>query len=295
MPARIRLVGAASVIVFVAAGCAQQSGTDENAEPAIGAVPVITEPSQVRLPLDPYRQTDDQIRLFSKAHQILSRDCMRRFGLDWTVSAPPQSTGQDTVKSGVLTTADAAKYGYHNPDSAITKTGNEASAQITPDQQAVFTGKGPSTFAGQPVPPGGCAGEANTKLTGTAGDPTNAHGPIVSRLATDAYTRTTKDSRVRMVVNAWTACMKKAGFDYANPDNAGDDVRWRGQTPSDLEFSTAKADAACRQETNYTGVFVTVETAYQERLIEKNSQQLDAEKKSAETALRNATKVIGGG
>jgi hypothetical protein len=214
---------------------------------------------------------------------------MARFGFQ--VKAPPATAplfARNERRYGLADLDRAQTFGYHVPE--LTSRAKQE-PELSPEAYTVASGTGPATVKGQPVPQDGCLGEAKRKLTAGAAAPTDPR--LVDRLGIDANQRAKNDSRVRKVEADWSACMKAAGYDYRESMAANDDPSFGGEKISDREIATATADVRCKIQANLVATYAAVETAYQQRLIRRNSVQLNVTKAELDTRLKNASRVLG--
>jgi hypothetical protein len=267
-------------------------------EPTLATVPVVRSAADLVFPLDSYLVTPEQQHAVTDAINILGRDCLRRFGLEWPAA---RVSGTATVnlnarRYAVIDPAKAAVEGYHAVDIIKQERAiqEQTSTAVKPSNDAmnVWAGRGERSFNGEPVPSGGCAQEATRKLTDglPAADP-----KLPEQLQLDAHARTVKDSRVLAVFRAWSDCMRKRGFDYPDPFVANDDQRWQTQAISREEIDTAVADVDCKLESNVAGTLLAVESAYQRRLIDEHTTELDAVRNFLTAEVANAARVVAGG
>lgn len=263
--------------VLLLAACAP----DSPAEPAIGPIPVVRSGTDIVLPLDSYVQTGPQMRLLTKAMTVAGNRCMRRFGLEWPAdeSIPEFSNAR---RYGIL---DAAT-GYHDGAEAIPRP------LLSKSTTDVWLGEGRTEYNGQPVPRGGCAGEALRKLKPGI---EKIKAGLPQKLQWQSHGMTKQDSRVAEVFTRWSSCMRARGFDYRDPSAAAGDQRWRTGQAGAAEIATAVADVACKKETNTAGVMLAVETAYQQGLIAGHAADLTAVMAYAEKELQIAHQVIAEG
>ncbi|GLH97643.1 hypothetical protein [Phytohabitans aurantiacus] len=288
---------AVAALVVVLVGCTKDASDDAD-EPAIDAVPVIRSSSELVLPLDDFAQTEDQEHAITDAVNILGRQCMKRFGLDWPAARVSGSFEVDPYarRYSIIDVEKASVEGYHAVD--IIKR-QRALAELdanapTPSREAmnVWAGRGQSSYNGEPVPAGGCAKEATDKL---AGGVREADLALVQRLQVEARGRTMADSRVVKVFAAWSACMKDEGFSYPDPFAANDDQRWQSETISAEETATAVADVKCKDKANVVGTMLAVERAYQRRQVEQHGTELTAVKAYVQARAATAGRVLASG
>ncbi len=290
-------------LVFLAAIAACDGGDkpSDNGEPALGAIPTVRTASEIVLPLDSYLPDDSTQRTISAAQNILLRQCVARFGLEFPISLGGDSTTSPNLNARryfVFEEAKAQTDGYHLSREArdemdrVAAERNAGRVEISSDVRNIVEGKGPTTFNGQPVPQGGCSKEAAAKLGGDGVDTIKLN---VQGLRHESYGRMMADSRVSAVNALWSKCMKELGFDYPDPKAANEDRRWSADEPSKVEIDTAVADAKCKNKHNVVGVMLAVETAYQKRIIDQKAAELNEVKSLYTAQAANAAKVIASG
>ncbi|RAO28342.1 hypothetical protein PSN13_05575 [Micromonospora saelicesensis] len=252
----------------------------------------VTQVDSFALPLDAYKAVGEQDLAIDRARNRLLVACLSRFGFD--VEPPPLSLDpltQNEKRYGITDASRAAQYGYREPE--VDQQVRPADPELSLEAQAVISGEGQDALGGQQVPEGGCAGEAGRKLS--EGSPTatdaDADSDIVVKLDQDARKRTEKDSRVREVFSAWSSCMKESGYNYSGPMDANDDRTFMTPTPTEKEIAVAVADVECKRRTNLVNVWASVETAYQQRTIERNRSVLEQVKQNLELQLTRAAQV----
>lgn len=277
----------------VVAGCSLSKPDDQqrnDGEPPLGQLLNVTDLRSFALPLDPYRLKRENLLSSNKAEHLLTKECMARFGFNWAIpeAATPPVTGAER-RYGLADQRTAESQGYHNTPIAR-GTRREADDAMPPAAKVVLTGEGSRSHAGQQVPDGGCLGEARRKLA--AGAPEVPNARLGDTLATESYQRTLGDSRVRAVNAKWSACMKRAGHDYADPSKANNDAEFAGPRPTARELTVAVADVRCKVETNLINIMASVESAYQRRALERNAETLAAVRKGIEIREVNGSKVL---
>lgn len=310
------------------------------AEPVISAIPVIESTAAIRLPLDAYELTYDERAAVALTEARLVRACAARFGVNFDIPADQVLANAigagtyDTNKSrhahryGHNDIAVVREHGYLVPPGLPGQPSGEWIDPITNDPYIWVVMNGlepgpqppelggasgrlegsyptglerPSDIDGDPLPQGGCAGEAASVLSGDG----EVYDDIyVENLNDEPYFLALEDSRVAAVTEAWSACMAEKGYDYDAPEDASIDPAWfavgpdgtidESQRPKPEEIVTAVADVECQQSVNYLGVHVTVESAYQEQLIEEHFQDLELNYRNAQAMLQRANAVSGG-
>lgn len=305
-------VGVGLALLVTAAACTS-SGQDRKGgsttPPTIGPVPSASTPVGLVLPLSHYELTGAQEVFVNKATTTLVNQCMRRFGFaDFSLDGGGPVAGhgdQMARRYGPVSDAKAAAaYGYHlTPDQAagVGKSSGGPRQQFSQAENAVLTGtagNGPAApnqtqgagkaGNGQAIPAGGCYGEANRAI----GSEDKADTLVPQKLAFTSYSQSQNDSRTKEVVAAWSTCMKGKGYNLTGPVDAAKAFNLEGPvTPTEIQ--QAVTDVACKQQVGLVGVWFSVESAYQQRLIEQNSQQLDAVRKLLDDKLRNAARTLG--
>ncbi|WP_250030818.1 hypothetical protein [Paractinoplanes maris] len=279
-------LGLAATVATIGA-CTTAPAVAQSGEPSTSTIPTVRSGADIVLPLDAYLLTDEQQKKLDTAVTAIGRDCLRRFGLAWPENRPAalDGTPRNARRYAVVEPAKAKTIGYHPPATAPRPV-----AQEKPSAEAmnVWAGRGEQTFRGQPVPAGGCAGEAVRQLTRGAPE---ADPGIAERLQLETYKQTKADSRVVRVFAEWSRCMRAKGYSYPDPYAAAGDQRWQTARADPAEITVATADVACKAETNLAGVMLAVETAYQNRVAAQQADKLAAIKAYFETELANADRL----
>ncbi|MGW6457813.1 hypothetical protein ACWF94_18195 [Streptomyces sp. NPDC055078] len=117
----------------------------------------------------------------------------------------------------------------------------------------------------------------------------------VFNLRGETQSKAGDDSRVRCVFAQWSACMKKNGYEVSDPTGVASQLGCEDAAlSSPAAITTAKADVACKKKVNLVGVAYAVESAYQQRLVDKNAETLQLVRKQAERRIRLAASLTGG-
>ncbi|WP_018684441.1 hypothetical protein [Actinokineospora enzanensis] len=283
------------VSVLLVSGCA--GGDEPEGEPTLGTILVVTSGSGITLPLDSYRETPTQLATVDSARDILVRDCMAGFGFDWPTfrHEPDPDLGR---RYGIIDRTEVSQYGYRVPPELQGGTNAPAPGlNETAASRAVLYGQGQA--AGKPVPEGGCAAEADRQLgyqVKVLKDGYREVRDFVGELDQEGSAQHYADSRVAEANARWSECMKQAGYEYRTWRDANNDERFsQGAVAGPEELKVATADVDCKTRTNLPGVSLAVETAYQNRLIEKNAEALADVKRRLDDRVRHATELVSGG
>lgn len=312
VPVRKLLPLALTALLAVTA-CQSGAGGDGAADDARGLNTMDSLPLQAYLP----DQESGGTKAIDRAQWILTGRCMLRLGFTGFQTFDVRSvestypvrqgtaTGSSKVGDDTPYGADdpdlAAEYGYHKRPA---EEPTERPLEWPADQYAALTGRfesGDSHRAhGNPIPDGGCLGEANRKLYGSGPAPAEIGGiritgyyTVVMKLWSDARARAMRDPAWKKADRAWATCMKDKGLRYADPDKASTDIDWvRTEKPSAKEKETAAADARCKLDTGYIEAVHAVETRAQRAAIDENTKVLEGRRAVQERALATARQVI---
>lgn len=307
--ASVSLFGIFLVIGIASTACTAGGDGEQAEEPAIGTVQVVTDASQITLPLDAYiLATDDYLTVQRAAWQMIS-DCVERFGGVYSMSEEAFVASLGVADLG---SSNARRYGLMDPDSA-----SQYGYNLSPDQQppaAEERGSGwdpsdtelllvrgtesgvsadelPTDVEGDRLPEDGCQGEATR--AGSAGLEAPPNLQLPNELSMESHDRSQNDSRVRDAMDDWSGCMAESGYDYATVWEAND-AEWPDPVQSE-EIATAAADVACKVDTNLAGVWSTVESAYQERMIGEDIEALEAIGEYNQARAGRAADILAGG
>jgi hypothetical protein len=269
---------AALILVVLVAGCSAQStmehgrsassrAEDLRGEPAVGPAQAVLDNAALRLPVEDYLPTVDQNDRLARAQVALIQACLHRWGFGYDVVPVPSGrygpTSLTDRRYGITDLALASRYGYGlGPRDPALMT-RPSPPKLDPDGVTVLSGQGRSVVAGLAVPAGGCIGEASRQLAGSLSSADLRRG---SDLQAASFGQSRVDSRVRAVFQAWSSCVARSGYRYADPLAAAADPAFTG--PADQhQLDVAAADIACKASTNLVGVWFTVEAAYEARAI----------------------------
>jgi hypothetical protein len=285
------------------------SADAENSVPDVSATPVLQSANDKPLPLDAYLLTGDQLEVLTKAQNSLVSQCMKRFGLTYSLPSVTGQLNDDGPKTridgryGPQNAQRAAQWGYHPEGGAPKRDGvpwGKPGGQETPEAMTALRGTsdkakkygpGGQKINGRKVPDHGCLGEAARTLTGKADGSIGDHQLAID-LKFQTLERSLQDERTQAVFRKWSACMKERGFSYKDPLDALGDKAWsKTPMPTQREIQVATADSECRKEHNVVGVWYAVDYAYQEQAVDKNAEVLDSVGKSIEARMKAAAQA----
>lgn len=283
--------------VFLLVACTGSSASSNEAdEPSVTMLNDV-DMSSFSLPLDAYWLSNEDRRLQSAASFRLYERCMSGFGFSVTKDSGtplPEGWGDNERRYGIHDLGEAQRYGYKASFDVegLNQTPREATV-VSPEQDAVARGVGPSTYGGMSVPEGGCLGEASRGVGGETGalkpDSVSLRKDMLSM---ESSTRSQADSRVRAAFSDWSDCMSSEGFDYTDPSKANNDPAFATDRPSTQEVSVAVADVRCKAESDLIDTWASVETAYQNQIIEQNAAALAEARDAADEIRRRSAEVM---
>jgi hypothetical protein len=288
----VRAVVAASAVTFLLAGCSLASDGGDQAVSSDSK-----DPQSWVLPIQSYLPTEREQGQLSQAKKILIGDCMKGFGFTWTPAPDLPRVGPKTLtdwRYGIHDMALAEQRGYKADaeeqaayDAAVEKGAVDGTTADGPDAKTLSGDI--REVDGKKVPEGGCVGAANQEIDA---DAIQARAAV--ELANAAFVKSKEDPKVVKAFADWSACMKRSGYDYEQPLDASDDSKFSGTEVSSEEIATATADIRCRQKTDVAWVWFQAESALQKSAIEQHAEQLSAERKKIDAAVRNASKIVKG-
>ncbi|MFI6253648.1 hypothetical protein [Streptomyces sp. NPDC051016] len=296
-----QLSAVAAVAALVLTGCSRASG-DDPAPPAGSRARDLTYAEDLRI---------------SDAEQRLVARCMARHGFGYWTDRPlslaesrPLGYVQDDVRwartygYGSRITAEEDRARLRNPNNAYRK-GLTATRQAAYD--TALDGGRRAEALRTDVPgggsvskrTGGCDGEAERTLYG---DPRTWFrlDTTASNLRPLYVGKLLHDRRFTAAVHAWSACMRRAGHPYPDPDAARQATREHPavQTRAEearsfaAETRIAVADATCAREVSLRSVGQAREAHYLARLDGEYGARLDAYRQVRLKALARAERIV---
>jgi hypothetical protein len=267
--------------------------------------------SDQRLPIERYLLTARQYGEVVQAQQVLASRCVARYGLTF---APPSSSGgqagtgdgndtpANTVRRyGIADPVAAARYGYHLPDSERPKPGDGEPKQPAP-VLLVLTGtadgnsdpRSPAaqatSYRGRRVPAGGCLAEAARQLGSRSGALDDAQ--LAREVNDSSFERTMSQPDAARAIRSWSACMKAAGYGYADPTQPpGTRLMEMGKASAE-ELAIATADVTCKRRTNLVGYWFTAEQGYQEAAVQQHAAEFAQIQAELQAMIKRAHEVL---
>ncbi len=269
------------LLVALAAGLVLPACTGGSVDvPKSIETPVLTNTSQINLPLLAYLPSDDENRLIDKAVARYQAQCAQRFGVTLQAEDNYIEPVIPQRRYGLVNRDEVEVYGYGMPpapgqeeDDDEKKEGVASPKQALEDE--VMTGKSSdgsrSTLKdsdGKPVPEDGCSKEGWDRVHG---DIPFDYDELPDNLMSKARNLLFSDPRYLEAEKDWAACMRKAGYEFEHLHEAGNSVQ-------DKDFETQKAMALlevdCSLEVNLPGRAMAIDVEHQYKLIKENEAQL---------------------
>jgi hypothetical protein len=301
----VRCVKSATVVVFAMMLMSCASGSDSS-EPEIGPINEVRSTAEVVLPLDAYGLNHKEYLTVRRAAWRLISRCVERFGGVYTMSESamlgdvPQFERPHERRYGLYDAESAATRGYNLPAEQL-PIDNQGRSSWDPSDAELLLVRGrtaggaevalPTDDQGRQLPEDGCQGEADRELAD--GTPVPANERLGNELSVEQARAAEADSRVRDVIAKWSECMARSGYQYETVWEPND--RAWPDPANDEEIATAKADVACKQETNLVGTWAAVETAYHERAIDERAEELTDVQTYSRALATNAARIVGQG
>jgi len=281
------------VLTTFLSACTPGVQSPEVPKPVVLTLPADLE--TIEYPLDAYRNEAERSGLIEWAWNKAAQRCLARFGSEVPVGMPqPEAPRSAESRYGMVNAEKATAHGYTGAplDRQPPMTLSE---RIPAQAVAIFDGTVTGQHNGEPVPQGGCRGEAARQIIPAA----NPY--FVQELEKTAGQRAAKDERLLGYVQKWSECMALAGFRYhfpSEPYQAWIGRAQPGKAPAPEQITTAIADVKCKVDTDFLRNWIAIEIAYQHQIIEEssaalahhvNAMTLAGERAAAVTAEANAS------
>lgn len=250
--------------------------TASNAGPRPGAMPRGNfTPPLVFLPLDRFRFSSAEELLITKAERTLSISCLAARG-----PQPARSQHADTQglgnrhdrRYGLLDPQLARAYGYH-----LAGPNPRRTPQAPPGQRRADEGL--------------CLTEARHALG--LQETREEDLELLARLDLESWSRAQDDVDVRTEMQAWSGCMRTAGYMYKDPFAASNDPRFSGDVATPLEIIVASRDVDCKRTTDLVSTWYAADRRYQDAVLATPQPQLDALDAAQQRQLAQARSVLG--
>lgn len=287
-------------VACVAAGCAagpERAGRSEGrTEPASVRLPKVSaEARRLVLPFDRYVLSLGEYYTVSNASDLLVEKCMKRHGYDWERIDRPLDAAEakNRRRYGVIESAVADRFGYHAPEKLLNPY-DVRQREEARERKLTAGAKAAALSSGD-----GCVALADKRLSGGREPDYDKLSEFDARIFENAQ----KVPAVEGAFESWSACMREAGFEYDEPDEAVRNSRWWSEEPgpgesagaSRLEKATASADVRCKERSDLVRLWYGAEKKLERRQIEETPAFFRELASVKEENLRNARKVVNGG
>jgi hypothetical protein len=239
---------------------------------------------ELKLPLDRYSLSIDQIYTVEAGAGVLTARCMRKLGLDWpSVEYGAQGDWRNRRRYGVIELDVAHAFGYHAVPALLAPTTiyNEKVRRYRSlsraQREAAYNVRD------------GCVDRGVRELS--------AHAPTVDRsllgrLDHESLTRSLQQPAVRPALRGWRRCMRQHGHPYASPLAASADPRWSQQEKATaVERLTATVDVQCQRTSGLIRSWRRSEVRLQRELIRSHDSAL-RKLSDADDALLEAARAL---
>ncbi|MER6913763.1 hypothetical protein ABT354_19005 [Streptomyces sp. NPDC000594] len=266
----ITLLISAAVAVAVVVTLLTTLGPGDRPAAAPRATPAPTFPTgpvdiaTLVLPFDAYETTPAEGQLIQRAEDRLLGACMRDRGMRWTPLPPltrADTGGSHDRRYGLAIPGDAARYGYRMPPATPARERLEAvyAGRTTLPAEERRAAYGPDGATG------GCWKKAHLRMER---DVRTSRGELLARHSTQTFATARRHPDVLDANRRWSACMKREGHAYPDPDRPFDDPAWKkSPRPTARELSVARDDVRCKQSTGFLATWVRVDRQVQNAAI----------------------------
>lgn len=248
----------------------------------------------------------DDLRLLAAAENKLRAQCMKDRGFDQVTNVRYDDAGLFNLdrRYAHVTPEVARERGYRPVDlEALVAAATEPMPAFarSDDYLVALHGEVRDYPDGSRRPDGtGCEALAAEEIYGNAERRYGFSGwDALLKVNEDSYVQTMASEGVRAAESSWSQCMKRAGYDYASPQEPLADypvdpsnVEILRVPVSNAELATAVADANCRIETNLKEVYFATESQIQLELIETHSDAVRSVRSELDDALTRANEIM---
>jgi hypothetical protein len=261
----------------------QPLAVDQQNLPPVGA-----EVRDLGVPFDEYELSRVELQTVEYAEDLLTRDCMRRLGMDWKMLPPPVIQDPDPLnrrRYGLIEPEIATRFGYHLPPSPPELTARESvwaqRDRLPPAQRRAAYGDDNK---------GGCRAEARGHLRKDIPDIDQSR---LYDFSVEAFKASLADPEVVNVFGNWSACMRVQGFRYSDPLSPFGDAAWmESSRPSAQEIVVAEADVRCKQETELVSVWSGVEKRIHLDVIRSHREDFEGFMRAKNAELSAAHRTL---
>jgi len=259
--------------------------TSANEEAALSDRDVITAFTEPASSLDQLRLSDQDQELIYETWQELMADCMEQRGFDMVVMPYAATAGSRLAINVPVLEADIAAFGYHLLPAASTQPDlpNERRMQVDIPFRDALTGGSDEDNAD------GCIDISRRETYDDDGEFTQLDQQLGQAQA-DLETRILESEEMNNLDARWAACMRSAGYEYANPSEPLN--RFAVATSvTPLEVETRRRDVACQLDLDYVQSKHQLLEALVTSWIDDHAQEIDHYNSLKTDYMRNITEV----
>lgn len=285
-----------SLIALVLTGCGASSSEAPTPVPTVR----LTAVNQIDVPLQAYLSTEQDEALIQRAAFRQQVVCAARFGVVMEPTEVDAASIQAGIKLerryGLINSDEVAQYGYDLPPAPGVGSKDDVKGDAQPSlADEVISGQvqtgdgGPSKMTdsdGNPMPEGGCGKEGWDVVRG---DVAYDYDDLPKQLLEQARLQMLADPEYQAAEKDWSECMKRAGYDFPHPSDAGNSVI---DESKETQHTMAGLEVACAQEVNFPGRAMAVDVAYQNQLIDENEAALRGGIEKKRELMDNAKKAL---
>ncbi len=230
---------------------------------------------------------------YARAYESVLIQCMKTKGFEYQSTIHELLDHPEVHRTvGILTMAEAQKYGFHSPNPAVTQSSEQTQSQDylkalmgdDQDQQTINLVGPDGQSTGESLTQGGCLLVA-TLTTYGQGAELEVQRNQLQNLRKDASVRAASDPRVVALNAEWNGCMAKAGYQVTHMGQVHQQYTAPGDSPSAEEIHVAVQDVTCRDSIDWNRRWLAVYFATEVQLLEPYPDLLP-------TFVRNRAAVI---
>jgi hypothetical protein len=305
VPGQVITGGPGGVISFIGAA-GGPGGGGSRPEITVPPIPPANSGTAIQMPLEAYQAVSTQQQeVLAQASTLLTQRCMAARGFDDTgVAGQPFSNVASLERieaggAGLTDLSQAKTYGFARPKGGGAGVANGPAiigfvgASSFGDSLKVGKAYTEALFGFFPGAGGSgghksCVQLASQEVYGSAnGEPVSDPVP---QIAQQSAGFTASDSHIRVLDQAWSACMARHFYHYSSPSQV-QAKRWPKE-PSREEIRTAVTDVNCKTKVNYLNTWLSVEAAYQQALIGRNLTALSQLEANFAPLMRRAQAAL---
>lgn len=304
----------AVLLALLTCGCSAVSSVSSSVPSPTAAAAPASGAALENYPIDAYTLSNlqDAEQIYVTADLIHA--CMLRLGFNYREYAQSPSqyymaslrvmTEMDSRTWGITDLSAAERYGYQLPpwtDESSASRGidslSSAERLALVGAERTRSGKVEKASASSGIPAGGCTGKALQEIAAAGVWKASSGQALVAHIGEESFMKARSSVQVKAAFTKWSACMLSHGYRYSDPFAPA--AAFATATPATQhEIRVAVTDIECSRKVNVQRVAFTVESAYQNQLINQNATrlaQVQAQVKREGSALARLVAQYGAG